>query len=527
MRGFMQRYIEVRLRHVDLRRAGRTVLKEIAWTISPGEHWILAGENGAGKTQLLKLVAGSVWPSPTGREMRHYRIRGTTRSTPFEVQEEIAYVGSERQDRYERYGWNHTVEQIVGTGLQRTDIPLERLTARDRRRIAGVLARLAIAHLAARRFLTLSYGERRLALLARALAGRPKLLLLDELLTGLDGVNHAAALAWLNRTRGARLPWVLATHRLEELPASATHALVLRRGRIAYRGALSRAPLERWLGAPRTLEPEAGEPRLGGTPRRTATTPLVRLARAAVFIGERAVLEDISLEIRRGECWVVHGPNGAGKSTLLRTLYGDHAVAAGGRIERAGIEPGVPLEVFKRAVGLVAPHLHPVAALAFRTAPVLHARGTRQALCRHEPPNLTVEELVVSGRHASIGLVVRATAADRRAAQRELARFGVAALAQRPVRELSYGELRRVLFARAWVNRPALLLLDEPLAGVDAPTRHALLEELARVARDGTAIVLATHNRREWPHGVTHELELLRGRARYCGPVRLARARAP
>lgn len=528
MRGFMQRYIEVKLRHVDLRRTGRTVLKEIDWKISPGEHWILAGENGAGKTQLLKLVAGSLWPTPTGREMRHYRLRGTTRATPFEVQEEIAYLGSERQDRYERYGWNHTVEQIVGTGLHRTDIPLERLTGRDRRRIAGLLARLAIGHLAARRFLTLSYGERRLALLARALAGRPKLLLLDELLTGLDGANHAAALAWLNRTRGARLPWVLATHRLEELPSSATHALVLRRGRIAYRGRLARAPLERWLGAARPGSRHAGRA-AGRAARHPAATPLVRLTRASVFIGERALLEDISLEIRRGECWVVHGPNGAGKSTLLRTLYGDHAVATGGRIEREGLEPGVPLEAFKRTVGLVAPHLHPVAALSFSTTHALPARGTGQALSRHlsrhEPPNLTVSELVVSGRHASIGLVATPNAADRRAAQRELARFGVAALARRPVRELSYGELRRVLFARAWVNRPALLLLDEPLAGVDAPTRHALLEELARVARDGTAIVLATHHRREWPHRVTHELELLQGRARYCGPVRLARAR--
>ena len=525
MRGSMQRYIEVRLRDLNLRRAGRAVLKEINWTVAPGEHWILAGANGAGKTQLLKLIAGSLWPAPSTREVRQYRWRGETRTVPFEVQEEIAYLGAERQDRYERYGWNHTVEQVVGTGLHRTDIPLERVSARDRRLIAVLLGRLAIAHLAARRFLTLSYGERRLALLARALAMRPKLLLLDELLTGLDRVNHAAALAWLNRTRGARLPWVLATHRLEELPASATHVLVLDRGRITYRGALARAPLARWLGESRTLARRRQVSVAKRAARRAPSAPLVRLRRASVFAGERAVLESVSFEVRRGECWVVHGPNGSGKSTLLRTLYGDHAVATGGWIERAGIEPGVPLERFKRRVGIVAPHLHPLAALSFSTVHSRQARIARRDRARNGLPHLSVEELVVSGCEASMGLVSAATAAARWRAHRELARFGVAALGARAVHELSYGELRRVLFARAWINRPALLLLDEPLAGVDAPTRRTLLAELAKLARRGTAVVLATHHRGEWPSVVTHELELSAGRVRYCGPARVGHGR--
>ncbi len=551
-----QRYIQARLRHIGLRRAGRPILRDIGWTISPGERWILAGANGAGKTQLLKLLAGSVWPTPTGRERRRYRWRGEVYRTPLEVQEEIAYIGPERQDRYDRYGWNHAVEQIVGTGLHRTDIPLQPLTARDRRAVAALLGRLSLAHLAERRFLTLSYGERRLVLLARALAARPRLLLLDELLNGLDGVNRAAALRWLDRTGRSSLPWVLATHRAEDVPRSATHALLLEGGRIAYRGRLSRARLGQWLGAPASARSGAELPRSGaagaralalrlGKRRRT----LVRLTRASVYLDGRAVLQDLSVEIARGECWVVHGPNGAGKSTLLRTIYGDHPVAAGGRIERAGIEPGVPLEVFKRRVGFVAPHLQSsmaatrsVLGLAAPGAPgVSGARGapdatrvpgTRgvavpggwQARLRHdaEPRDLSVSETVQSGRHASIGLDEPPSLTDRRAAQRALAAFGLAALGSRTLRELSYGQLRRVLFARAWVNRPELLLLDEPFAGVDAPTLGALLRELATIAAGGTAIVMATHRRQEWPRGVTHELELRGGRSRYCGPVRVS-----
>jgi molybdate transport system ATP-binding protein len=486
-------YLEVTLRHVCLDRAERSVLRDVNWTIRPGERWLLAGSNGAGKTQLLKLIAGSVWPTPCGRELRRYRWGRESRLQPFEAQEEIAYVGSERQDKYERYGWNHTVERVVGSGVHRSDIPLDPLSATERRSVHALLARLDIDHLSARRFLELSYGERRLTLLAGALAARPRLLLLDELLNGLDAINHARALRWLGASHRSRMPWVLATHRRGDVPDTATHALFLNEGRVTYRGAIARAPLAGWFG-PR---PRLRRHRSAVRPSVRRSRPLVRLSHAAVYLNARAVLSNVSLEVRAGECWVIHGPNGSGKSTLLRTLYGDHAVAGGGRIERAGVVPGVPLEVFKRRVGLVAPHLQ-----------------------AEHPQELHVAETVQSGRHASIGLAQPASVLDRRRAQATLTSLGLASFAARPLGELSYGQLRRVLFARALINEPALLLLDEPFAGVDAPTRQALLAKLAVILARGTAIVMATHERGDWPCGATHELELQAGRACYVGPIR-------
>jgi ABC-type molybdenum transport system ATPase subunit/photorepair protein PhrA len=200
---------------------------------------------------------------------------------------------------------------------------------------------------------------------------------------------------------------------------------------------------------------------------------------------------------------VVHGGNGAGKSTLLRTIYGDHGVAAGGRIERRGVAPGVPLDVFKRRVGLVAPHLQ-----------------------ADHPQHLTVAEVVQTGRHASIGLNARPTRADRAAASRALARFGLEGLAAATLREISYGQFRRVLFARALVNRPRLLLLDEPFEGLDPRTRGELVAALDGVLADGVAVVLATHHRNEWPAGATHEIELHRGRVLHAGAIRRGVPRA-
>jgi molybdate transport system ATP-binding protein len=485
----------VRLKNVDLKRQGRRVLENVSWTLRPGEHWVLAGGNGAGKTQLLKLVSGAVWPTPSARPSRQYVWRGEIWRSPFEVKEEIAYLGPERQDKYERYSWNHSAARVVGTGLYRTDIPLNSLTRAEREQARGLLDRFGIAHLATRGFLSLSYGERRLTLLARALASEPKLLLLDELLNGLDEINRRRALQWLERTARSRLPWVLATHRFEDVPRSASHALVLDKGRVVYAGPLRGAPVRRWLAS----AGQESRSRCGAGPvSARATQPaLVRLTNGSVFLEYRPVLQRLSFQVRAGECWVVHGRNGAGKTTLLRTLYGDHGVAVGGRIERAGIAAGVPIEVFKRSVGLIAPHLH-----------------------ADHSQELTATEVVQSGRYASVGLNDPPTASDRAAARRALAFFGATEFARRQVGELSYGQLRRVLFARAWVARPVLLLLDEPFSGVDAPTRRDLLEQITRLVARGVAVVMATHHRAEWPGCVTHELELVHGRARYCGPVR-------
>jgi ABC-type molybdenum transport system ATPase subunit/photorepair protein PhrA len=92
--------------------------------------------------------------------------------------------------------------------------------------------------------------------------------------------------------------------------------------------------------------------------------------------------------------------------------------------------------------------------------------------------------------------------------------------AKRPLAELSYGQLRRVLFARAWAGQPALLLLDEPYSGLDARTRHALMRHLDELVAAGTTVVIATHNREEWPAGATHELALSKGSPVWCGPIR-------
>lgn len=485
------RYIGVELQHVALRLAERTVLRDVCWRIEPGQRWVLMGANGAGKTQLLKLLAGDVWPAPGGQ--RHYRRGSETLDEPFGVKDHIAYVGAERQDRFEHYQWNFRAEAVIGTGLYRTEIPLDRLTQADRTRIEQLLRRLHIEHLGRRRFLTLSYGERRLVLLARALAGRPKLLLLDEFFNGLDARNHALALAWLQRSSRSTLPWVLSTHRVQDIPSAATHLCQLQGGRLLTRRitpgrkrltALQRAPTTRLRATGSLAAPQSAQ-------------LLVQVSRASVWRDDIAVVRGLNLQVRRGQVWVVHGVNGSGKSTVLSVLYGTLGVARGGTVTRAGITPGVPLWQFQRRVGWVAPEL--------------------QAL---HPRYLCVDEVVGSGLRASIGLDTPLSVAQHRAVRQILQRLGVASFARRTLATLSYGQMRRVLFARALASGPDMLLLDEPYTGLDTKTSAMLQAIVQREIERGTTIVMASHHRDEWPSNATHELELGRGRVRYCGPAR-------
>jgi molybdate transport system ATP-binding protein len=484
--------VEVELAGVGLRLDGRAVLRAIDWRIRAGERWVLMGANGAGKTLLLKLLAGDVWPT-AGRGRRVYRWRGERLDEPLGVKEAIAYVGAERQDRYEHYEWDLRVAAVVGTGLTRSDLPQGPLAEPQRAAVRAGLRRLGIEALAGRRFLSLSWGQRRLVLLARALAMRPGLLLLDELLNGLDRDNRERVLRLLHQLSRAARPWVLSTHRLADIPTAATHLCLLERGSIRWAGTLA-AARQRGLLAPRPVSTD----RAARAARRAGAAPaLIKVRNGWVWLDRRVVLRGLDFVVRRGECWVVHGPNGSGKSTLVRALYGDLGVASQGEVRRRGIEPGVPIAEFKRRVGLVAPELQ-----------------------ASHPLHLPVLEVVASGLSASIGLDVEPDAAARRAARTALGRLRIAALAARTLKALSYGQLRRVLFARAWVGRPDILMLDEPYTGLDARTRAALMRAVQRTVSAGATLVLATHHREEWPVAVTHELELDAGGVVYCGGVR-------
>ena len=184
------------------------------------------------------------------------------------------------------------------------------------------------------------------------------------------------------------------------------------------------------------------------------------------------------------------GPNGSGKSSFLKLLYGDLHPAEGGLILRQGSPRGTPIENWKRCVGFVSPELQSDYLIDVSTL-----------------------ELVASGPRASIGLADPATPAELRRARRWLAFFELAAQADLRPRQLSYGQLRRALLARALAAAPRLLLLDEPLTGLDPLQRSLMRRLLERLMASRVTLVMAVHHAADLPRGVTRMLRLAGHRA--------------
>jgi ABC-type molybdenum transport system ATPase subunit/photorepair protein PhrA len=132
---------------------------------------------------------------------------------------------------------------------------------------------------------------------------------------------------------------------------------------------------------------------------------------------------------------------------------------------------------------------------------------------RYSATGCTVEQIVASGFYASIGLNEWPTAAELRRVRRELRAWGLANLATRQARELSYGQLRLALVARAFVRSRRLWLLDEPLDGLDADARQRFRARLDGAVSRGATVVMATHHAEDVPAYVTRVLMLRRGRA--------------
>jgi molybdate transport system ATP-binding protein len=214
-----------------------------------------------------------------------------------------------------------------------------------------------------------------------------------------------------------------------------------------------------------------------------------------VRLDGRTVLHDLCWTVGAGENWAVVGPNGAGKSTLLRLLAGEEQAAPGGRVARLSLGDRADVWEVKARLGLVSPELQ----------------------ARHRA-DLLVDDAVAAGFTSSVGLVAEPSPVERAAAARCLARLGVAHLAGRRIHALSYGELRRVLLARALVRDPELLVLDEPCDGLDPASRDRLLEDVEQLCREGRQVILVTHHPEDLVPSIGHVLALRGGRAVYQGP---------
>ncbi len=516
----------VSLENVRVTLGGTAVLSGISWILQQGDLWTVAGPNGAGKSTFLKLLKGDLWPDPVLGGRRRYNFDGDPQEAPADLKARIAWVAPEQQERYWRQGWDLPAGDVIESGFFQTDYLEHRLTKAQRRTALGISEVLSVAHLRRRNVQTLSQGELRRILIARALVSKPKLLLLDEVTHGLDEASRKSLFRVLEGVVKDGTTVVFTTHRPDERISGHSRCLWLKAGKIVdggagdgppdsnsnRRGSTRKNPMNGQHGFP-IGQPNSemlGErfklPRKSAAGRKgsrrenrplpaSQSTALVSLRGVNVYLNRNRVVRNVHWTVRRGEQWAVLGANGSGKSTLIKTLVGDLHPAWGGGVTRFHTETRPTLWEVRARVGYLAAD--------FQSA---------------YEWDRTAREVVISGFFASVGLMDRPTGMQQTVVERVLSEFHLEPLADRVFDQLSYGQRRRILLARAVVHGPQLLALDEPFDGLDAAARQEWIDTLGRLAQRETTLVLATHHEEDVPEWFTHTLRMQDGRVVYRGP---------
>jgi iron complex transport system ATP-binding protein len=236
-----------------------TLLADVDWTVSEGERWAVLGPNGAGKTTLMQVASASLFPSRGDVELLGETFGSVDLS---ELRTRVGISSAALGDRIPPH--ERAIDVVVTASYGVLGRWQETYDVADTERAADLLARVGLRAFADRRFGTLSEGERKRVMLARALMTDPELLLLDEPAAGLDLGAREALLRLLARLASdpGSPPTVLVTHHPEEIPVGTTHALLLARGRTVAAGpirdVLTDGLLSRTFGLPLVVEERQG-----------------------------------------------------------------------------------------------------------------------------------------------------------------------------------------------------------------------------------------------------------------------------
>lgn len=457
----------------------KMILHHIDWHLCRGEHHLLLGHNGAGKTTLMRLMHGMLWPAE-GRIVWHTSEGEET--SPIAGRAVSALVSPDQQENYQRQRWYITGRELLLTAFEDTPLLYTNTSEQRHAQVEDMARRLRALDLLDRMVPEVSQGQLRLLLLGRALVRQPDLLLLDECSDGLDADHSRRFYEVLDSVR-EHCTVIMSSHRPEQVPDWCRKTRVIHQGHLLAPGS--------------ALPPQEGEyedislaSAVTSAPEPSA--PLLDVRHATVFIDGQEILHDVDWTLRKGEHWRIEGENGSGKSTFLRLLAGDEFVAVGGTLVRHLPHHGgetVLLEEIRKGVRLVS--------------------DLSQALYGY---SITALELVCTGLENTVGVYRDYSKAEQDQARRVMRELGVGHLADRSIRLLSTGQLRRLFLARALMGEPDILLLDEPCSALDEDSRRQYLDLLDQLAARGISLVFVSHFEGDAPSCINRRARMHQGR---------------
>ena len=451
---------------------GRQVLTDVTLEIPEKQNLVFAGPNGSGKSVLASFISSQLQvPKLQPYYSKNLNPKKDISFISFEFQRELYDI----DDYFDDTDFMDGVQDI-GTSAREAIL----LHHPEDDHFQSVVQRLDIRYLLDRGIRFLSTGEIRKVLIARALLNKPKLLIIDSPFEGLDKKSKSFMRSRLTNLLKDQ-QCILLVNEDDELLDHCDKIICLNEGRIVTEGeAQNLRNTEVWnklfskeffhLEIPPThpdfkkFEPQAG-------------TPLIEMNNVSVKYGDVTALNDLSWKVMPGENWIISGPNGAGKSTLLSLVTADNPQGYGKDFSLFGRKRGSGETIWeiKQKIGIITSKLQ------------LNYRQPLNAL-----------QVVVSGFFDSIGLYQKADPVQVALAKEWLSLLEIEGISKRYFNELSYGEQRMVLLARAMVKHPILLVLDEPCQGLDSSNRQGILNLVDYIAlNSNTQVLYVSHSHEE------------------------------
>ncbi|HAI15675.1 MAG TPA: ABC transporter ATP-binding protein [Gammaproteobacteria bacterium] len=472
-------------------RIGRdNVLQVDSFQILQGEHWCLYGPNGAGKSLLANLLAGK----------RPESLNYVSYWDGFEPARDIHIVSFEEQQRLwlrdnrldiSEYRSDAQDTGTVAINLIQSSRPANQ---QDPNLLNKLLDTLGLVEFSAKGIRYLSSGQIRKVLLARALYSRqeglPQLLILDDPLESIDRESQQRIVDCIEQFSHAGFSSLQLCRRSSHILPGVTHLAVIDKLRLLAQG--KRSQVE---SVDDFCRVQAKKPKLPvNIPEcpdleeaLTANSqPLIQLDGVDAGYGEMKVLNDINWRMEADHHVLIEGPNGCGKSTLLSLIDGENHKGYGQQVFLFGRRKGSGETIWevKAQFGIISNELHNK-----------YVKGWR------------VIDVVVSGFFDSIGLYDDSGASEKVVAKEWLSALGISDFERHFYNEISFGQQRLVLLARAMVKHPRVLILDEPCVGLDDYHRELILGMLDLIAvQANTQIVYVSHVVGERPTCINQRL---------------------
>lgn len=451
----------------------------INWKIAKGENWAIIGPNGAGKTLLIDILTGK--HSLKNGEIiidKNQSISKTVKSVAFSDIYSLADI----KNSYYQQRWNAGDEH---------DVPSVRdLFAKGGEEWVNFLIKtFAIEDLIEKPINLLSSGELRKTLIIRSLLNKPRLIILDNPFIGLDKKSREVlnnvfkTLAELEK-----IQIILVLSHPKDLPEGITHILPIKgktllpvmsamefKNNLDFQAKLFESKIKNIVNKQQYNN------------ENLSFENTVFLKNIGIKYGSRTILKDLNWNIKRGEKWALLGENGSGKSTLLSLISGDNPQAYANNITLFDRKRGSGESIWdiKKRIGYISPEMH-----------------------LYYLKNVSCVDVVGSGFFDTIGLYRKCNNEQEQIALEWMDIFGIKHIKDMSFLNISTGEQRLVLLARVFVKNPDLLILDEPLHGLDIENKKHIKSIINNFCTEDKSLIYVTHYEDEIPDVITQRLTL-------------------